>query len=104
MNDGISGPAPPDEWRIPDRYRSLFLHTMNSDLAQLECALASQDWRLAAQTLHRMNGALAMLGMTTLSARVGAAEDKLARGARDAAAFQDASRLLLELRDLVCRV
>ncbi|MFD4837473.1 Hpt domain-containing protein [Achromobacter sp. NPDC058515] len=94
----------PIEPLLPARYRTLFLDTMNSDLARLESAIASHDLRLALQILHRMSGALLLMRMAALSASVHAIEEKLIRGGPSARAFQDASGLVRELRNLLVQV
>lgn len=89
---------------IPHRYRQLFLDTMNSDLSKLEDAIGSRDAGLARQVLHRMHGALLMMDMGALSSDVEAVEANLAHDSPDASPFEETSRLVLELRELLVRI
>ncbi|MGG4603835.1 ATP-binding protein [Paenalcaligenes sp. Me131] len=48
---------------IPQRYRAIFRSTMDSDLHTLEQALAEQDAAQCQAVLHRMSGALVVMGL-----------------------------------------
>lgn len=52
---------------IPKRYRAIFQHTMRTDLALLEHALQDTHYENAQLILHRMAGALVVMGMQNLS-------------------------------------
>lgn len=100
-------PAPVDaapEPLVPEKYRQLFLDTMDTDLANLDQAVTRRDVLVALQTMHRMRGALVMVKMTTLSSDFQAVEAKLRRDGGDDEVFQDVVRLTHELRNLLAQV
>ncbi|MNI46107.1 Sensor histidine kinase RcsC [compost metagenome] len=100
-------PVPVDaapEPLVPEKYRQLFLDTMDTDLANLDQAVTRRDVPVALQTMHRMRGALVMVKMTTLSSDFQAVEAKLRRDGGDDEVFQDVVRLTHELRNLLAQV
>ena len=100
-------PVPVDaapEPLVPEKYRQLFLDTMDTDLANLDQAVTRRDVPVALQTMHRMRGALVMVKMTTLSSDFQAVEAKLRRDGGDDKVFQDVIRLTHELRNLLAQV
>ncbi|WP_417220872.1 response regulator [Achromobacter spanius] len=89
---------------VPEKYRRLFLDTMDADLANLDQAVTRRDVTSALQTMHRMRGALVMVKMTTLSSDFQAIESKLRRDGGDDEGFQEVTRLTHELRILLAQV
>lgn len=106
--DAPEAPAPadalPPEPLVPAKYRRLFLDTMDSDLNNLDQAIARRDVPAALQTMHRMRGALVMVKMTTLSSDFQAIEVKLRRDGGDDAVFQETVKLTQALRILLAQV
>ena len=93
--------APP---AVPAKYRALFVSTMEADLAEMEHALESDDLRQLARILHRMRGALSVMQMTTLTARLEALEAMLRSDGFDTTAQAEGQDVLKLLRDMVANV
>lgn len=114
--DSASAPAPAPEDTmaqrstdapaplVPPKYRRLFLDTMHSDMANLQTAIDKRDVPSALQIMHRMRGALVMVKMTPLSTGFEAIETRLRRDGPDQQAFEDATALMRDLRDLLAQV
>jgi two-component system capsular synthesis sensor histidine kinase RcsC len=76
---------------IEDRYRTVFRQTMMNDLDQLRQALEQGRAEVVARLLHRMRGALVVVGWTDQARELGILEDAL-KGAEDEAAILDKVR------------
>jgi two-component system capsular synthesis sensor histidine kinase RcsC len=76
---------------IEDRYRTVFRQTMMNDLDQLRQALEQGRAEAIARLLHRMRGALVVVGWTDQARELGVLEDAL-KGAEDEAAILDKVR------------
>ncbi|MBY6344398.1 sensor histidine kinase [Providencia rettgeri] len=55
---------------VPQRYRAIFRSTMSKDLEALEQALQEQDTAQSQAVLHRMAGALVVMGLHEIADRV----------------------------------
>ncbi len=55
--------------QVPEKYRAVFVQTMEEDLAVLKHALAEGRARAVLAMLHRMHGALAALGLDDFAGR-----------------------------------
>ncbi len=66
---------------IEDRYRAVFRRTMAADLGQLRLACGQGQTEAAARLLHRMRGALVVVGWEGQARELGALEDALTAGA-----------------------
>lgn len=67
--------APPHKQvRVPEKYREVFIQTMEEDLNVLNLALAEGRSRAVLAMLHRMHGALAALGIDDFAERCAALE------------------------------
>lgn len=93
-------PAP----AVPEKYRALFVSTMEADIAQMVRALETNDQRLLGRTLHRMRGALSVMQMTAITERLEALEDRLRSAGLDAAAQAEGQAVVQLLRDTLAQV
>lgn len=85
VQDGSTPPVNPEKQvdastplhkqvRIPEKYRAIFIQTMEEDLSVLSHALAEGRLRAVLAMLHRMHGALAALGINDFAERCAALE------------------------------
>lgn len=93
-------PAP----AVPEKYRALFISTMEADVTQMIRALDINDQRLLGRTLHRMRGALSVMQMTTLTERLQALENQLRSAGLDAAAQAEGHAVAQLLRDTLAEM
>ncbi|PTX06093.1 hybrid sensor histidine kinase/response regulator [Achromobacter mucicolens] len=95
-----SEPAP----TVPEKYRALFISTMEADVTQMVRALEINDQRLLGRTLHRMRGALSVMQMTALTERLEALEDLLRGAGLDAVAQAEGHAVVRLLRDTLAEI
>lgn len=93
-------PAP----AVPEKYRALFVDTMEADIAQMVRALETNDQRLLSRTLHRMRGALSVMQMTAITERLEALEEQLRSAGLNAAALAESHAVVELLRDTLAQV
>lgn len=93
-------PAP----AVPAKYRALFLSTMEADVAEMEQAMRTGNPQLLAKVLHRMRGALSIMQMTALTARLEALEAALRNSGLDAAAQRESEALATTLRAVLADI
>lgn len=82
--EGEAGAARP----IEDRYRTVFRRTMAADLGQLRLACGQGQAETAARLLHRMRGALVVVGWDGQARELGVLEDALAAGTNGPAIWE----------------
>ncbi|WP_379655101.1 ATP-binding protein [Pseudoxanthomonas sp. UC19_8] len=81
-NPTHSPPAPDDPaLRVPDRTRTLFVQSMQADLDSLLQAIAEAKPERVVQMLHRIRGALAIVGAPALADSGLEIEERLTQGA-----------------------
>ena len=97
-------PAPEPAPAIPERYRALFVSTMDADVTQMVRALDMNDQRLLGRTLHRMRGALSVMQMTALTQRLEALESRLQSFGLDATAQAEGHAVAQLLRDTLVEI
>lgn len=93
-------PAP----AVPEKYRALFISTMEADVTQMIRALEINDQRLLGRTLHRMRGALSVMQMTAVTERLEALENRLRSAGLDAAAQAEGHAVVQLLRDTLAEI
>ncbi|MEN5157445.1 hybrid sensor histidine kinase/response regulator [Achromobacter spanius] len=93
-------PAP----AVPEKYRALFISTMEADVTQMTRALDINDQRLLGRTLHRMRGALSVMQMTALTERLQTLENQLRSAGLDAAAQAEGHAVAQLLRDTLAEM
>lgn len=93
-------PAP----AVPEKYRALFVSTMETDIAQMVRALEMNDQRLLGRTLHRMRGALSVMQMTAITERLEALEDQLRNAGLGSAAQAEGHAVVRLLRDTLAKL
>lgn len=84
-----ASPPMADESPLPPQYADLFVDTMRADAASVRAAMERGESAQAAATLHRMRGALAIMGMADLVARFERAEARLRGGQEGATPLGD---------------
>lgn len=93
--------AAPSAPSVPARYRTLFVTTMQADLAEMEQALKARDVVLLARLLHRMRGALSVMHMKAWAARLAALEAALRGAGLNAGTRKETLALAMSLRDML---
>lgn len=89
---------------VPEKYRALFVSTMEADVSEMERALDINDQRLLGRTLHRMRGALSVMQMTALTEQLEALEAMLRNGGLDSAAQAEGRVVAKLLRDTLADI
>ena len=97
-------PSPESEGAVPQKYRALFISTMDADVMQMVRALELNDQRLLCRTLHRMRGALSVMQMTALTERLEALENLLHSTGLDASAQAEGHAVVQLLRDTLAAI
>ncbi len=88
---------------VPRRYRAIFRKTMNADLSALEQALENEDANTAQTVLHRIAGALLVMGQQEIAARMKELEQNFRQNSYDPETEAQAQILCADLRDLIQR-
>ncbi|CAB3830867.1 Sensor histidine kinase RcsC [Achromobacter mucicolens] len=95
---------PEPEPAVPEKYRALFISTMEADVTQMVRALEINDQRLLGRTLHRMRGALSVMQMTAITERLEALEDLLRGTGLDAVAQAEGHAVVQLLRNTLAEI
>lgn len=89
---------------VPQRYREIFRSTMSQDLQALEHALQEQNTTQSQAVLHRMEGALVVMGLHEIADRVKELEQNFRQNTQQTETqVQTAAAVCQALRELIER-
>ena len=87
---------------VPQRYRDIFRSTMQADLNSAQQALQDKDWERTQAVLHRMAGALVVMGLHDIAQRVKELEQNFRQNTHQTdTSVQAAAPVLAALRNLI---